>query len=915
MLEGAPGARIGVAQTLVGGLNAVEHLVEALAAVRRPRALLEALRQPRCGRGEIADRLRRGTLGAGPDGRLCHPSRLDHSVLGARHRGTDLAAESGELVVHALELAASFAQHPVDLGPQCGGVGLELPAEQLTVTLGGLVQLAIELEREVRGGALQPVDLTLDPILGEQADALHELLGVSAEIAVEAIGLRRELLLQVSTRSFGGLLEPLEATGALARVAHPRISISLACQDVRIRTWNTFHEVQDGSAAAPVAEPRPAGGAASPIGSRITPAAAVALVVLGGVFTWWALEEGGYFESVLLPSTAVLCIGAGLLIAFAPWRLDLRHSRPAAAALLALTALGVWSVLSAGWSPAPEIAIGDGQRTLVYALCFGLGLGLCNLLAQRMHLALGPVALAAGVAAVVTAARLATGSVPVELLEIDGTLDFPIGYRNANSAFFAIAFFAALGLAAERRLHPLGRVAALVTATGCADLFLLSQSRASIPAIAVAIVVFVLLSPLRLRSVGWLALAALPAIGVVPAAADLYSAVNEGDLIDGVAEMNAAGIAVAATMAASALIAVIVVAYELRLPAARRSVAGSNRGVALALAGLAATGAVAFMVAVGDPVDWVDERLAEFRQAETPDLSDRSSRFTINVGSGRYDLWRVALDDFRAEPLLGDGGGGFQYSYLRQRERVQRDPRDAHSVELEVLSELGLPGLALLVVGLGGAGLATRRSRRLGPAAASLGAVALASGAYWLVHSSFDWFWAFPAVTATTMGLLGAACAPAALATRRPLRRRTRLPLLVALAVLALSTVPPYLANRYVRQASEGWRDDVERAYQDLEAARKLNRFTDWPILIEGEIARESGDTARAIDAFSRAVEKRPEEWAGRYRLAQLLASDQPSVARAHIREALRLNPLGPEVRQLAERLGLDPVAETGIDP
>ena len=164
------------------------------------------------------------------------------------------------------------------------------------------------------------------------------------------------------------------------------------------------------------------------------------------------------------------------------------------------------------------------------------------------------------------------------------------------------------------------------------------------------------------------------------------------------------------------------------------------------------------------------------------------------------------------------------------------------------------------------------------------------------------------------MALLGAACAPAARALKPPAGAGGRLALLVALTALALSTIPIYLADRYVRRASEGWRADLERAYQDLDTARALNPFSDWPLLIEGEIARESGDTARAIDAFSRAVEKRPEEWAGRYRLAQLRASDQPPVARAQIREALALNPLGPEVRQLARRLGVDPPALTATE-
>jgi len=48
-------------------------------------------------------------------------------------------------------------------------------------------------------------------------------------------------------------------------------------------------------------------------------------------------------------------------------------------------------------------AVGDGQRILVYALSFGLGLGLCNLLGPRMRLSLVPLAGAALFAARTTA--------------------------------------------------------------------------------------------------------------------------------------------------------------------------------------------------------------------------------------------------------------------------------------------------------------------------------------------------------------------------------------------------------------------------------------------------------------------------------------------------------------------------------
>lgn len=644
------------------------------------------------------------------------------------------------------------------------------------------------------------------------------------------------------------------------------------------------------------------------------PAAVVALVAMAGVLSWWAIKKGAYSEEILLPSAVVLSIAAALVIAFAPWRIDLRNARPVALALWALVGLGLWSVLSATWSPTPEVAVGDGQRILVYAVLFGLGLGLCNLLGPRMHLAVVPVASAAAVACVATVAGLLGGE-PRDLLEVDGTLEYPLLYRNANAAFFAIALFPTVALAAERRLHPIARVASLAIGTMCVGLFLLCQSRASVPALAIAVVVYALASPLRLRSLAWLALAALPALATIPAGQDLYSAVNDSGLAAAGEQLGNAGAAIVLSAVAACMLGAVAVIYEARLPGLGSTSDRSNRAVALGMAGVAAAGVLAFVVAVGNPVSWAGDRLDEFKVAGTPDLSDSSSRFTFNAGSSRYDLWRVALGDLGNDPLFGEGGGGFHASYLLDRDTPFMNAHDAHSIELEVASELGLPGIGLLLTALVATAIGIRRARRLGPAAASLGAVALASGSYWLVHSSLDWFWPYPAVTGPALLLLGAACAPAALGLGRGITNRGRGALIVALAVLALSAIPPWLSLRYVQQATEVWRTDLDRAYGDLERARDLNPLTDWPYLIEGQIAKDAGDREHAIEYFSTAIEKRPEQWAARYRLAELQAETKPLLARNQIRAALELNPLAPEIRRLAKDLGLDPVAETGVRP
>jgi len=313
------------------------------------------------------------------------------------------------------------------------------------------------------------------------------------------------------------------------------------------------------------------------------------------------------------------------------------------------------------------------------------------------------------------------------------------------------------------------------------------------------------------------------------------------------------------------------------------------------------------VVAVGDPAEWISDRVDEFRQHGSPNLSEESSRFTINAGSERYDLWRVAIEDGLEQPILGEGGGGYQYSYLRERTEVSQEVRDAHGVPFEVFAELGFPGLILLIAALGGALAAIVRARRAGPAAAALTAIALASGTYWLVHASIDWFWAYPGITAPVMALLGAAAAPGADTLRRPRPRTVRVAVAATLGALALTMVSPFLAQRYVDTAFETWRTDLDGAYEELDRARALNPFTDLPSLAEGAIAREAGDADRAVDAFGDAIEERPEEWAGYYVIALLLAESDPQRARAHAATALELNPQGANVRALARRFGLEP--------
>jgi tetratricopeptide (TPR) repeat protein len=125
----------------------------------------------------------------------------------------------------------------------------------------------------------------------------------------------------------------------------------------------------------------------------------------------------------------------------------------------------------------------------------------------------------------------------------------------------------------------------------------------------------------------------------------------------------------------------------------------------------------------------------------------------------------------------------------------------------------------------------------------------------------------------------------------------------VAAALLAASVVPPFLADRYVEAAYEGWRTDPEQAQTHLDRARDLNRLSIEPLLAEGGIARERGDREQAIAAFEEAVEERPEDWAAYYFLAELKLRSDPEAAREHLDRGLELNPYGIELLKLEQEL------------
>jgi hypothetical protein len=633
--------------------------------------------------------------------------------------------------------------------------------------------------------------------------------------------------------------------------------------------------------------------------------ATLLVVGLATLFALWGSNEGAWSGPGFYLGALALLAGAVLLLALVRFEGDLRLAPSTLVGLAALIALGAWSALSALWSPTPDVAVADAQRTWVYALTFSLGLWMALLLRANMRFALAPFVLAAGVVGIVTVATMASADAgdARRLLESDGTVQFPLGYRNANAAFFFISLFPAVGMALDRENDRLVRGFALAVATLSVDVALLSQSRGSAYAVAIAATLFIVLAPSRARALLWLALAALPAVGVVPALTALFSGAADGPVGGLADELHGAALATALTSVASLAVGLLAArqddggALVLRAP--------SNRAVGRGLAAGLVAATVAFVVAVDNPIDWIGHRAEEFGGDQSPNLSERSSRFTFDVGSGRGDLWEVALDAGFDDPLRGEGGGGYEYRYAFERETDQI-ARDAHSAPLGVFAELGLPGLILLTIALGGIAVGARRSARLGARAAHLFAVALAAGGYWLAHSSIDWFWSYPGVTTPVFALAGAACATACLRSAAGLARARRWPRFVALAgalVLAATLVPAWFSEIDLEQARDAGRDNPERAYGELDAAAEWNPLAIEPFLIEATIARRSGDHERALDAARQAAAERPEAWEAYALLAELNERRNPARSLEQAQMALALNPLFRPMQVLRDRV------------
>ena len=521
----------------------------------------------------------------------------------------------------------------------------------------------------------------------------------------------------------------------------------------------------------------------------------------------------------------------------------------------ALWAFAVYTLLSALWGESPGHAVEGGARNLLYAGLFTLPV----LTMPDRHLARRLSAgLVAGLAAVVLITYfnvLADGA----SMYLAGRLDDPVGYRNGTAALLGIAFWPLVCVTAVRQTPAALRALTFGVAVMALGLAFATQSRGVVLGFVVGGIVAVVLGPERVRRT-WLGLLATAAIFVISDRLLVPYDTFVAERVQRAEEIRAA----AEALGLVSLVAVVVMFVLALLDGGLRVSAGSMRairGVAIgALAVLAIGGVVTLTARVGDPVDYVSEKLDEFGTGETAAPVPGQSRITTTSGP-RSALWKVAVKEWEAHPAIGVGEGSYLFGYYRQR-TAERNVSDPHSLVLKTLAELGLVGAALFLAFLAGLAFCLLRGLRRLPYDSRRWMSALAAGAtVLLAQATVDWLWIIPALTgfALMCAGLGVALATAPETAPPPVRRPLwrRLPSLAPLAAAVLVALL-FLSDYQVRKARKVAETSVAEQLSAARTAARLDPFALTPRYLEAGALESAGRVKAARQVLRDAIDLEP---------------------------------------------------------
>jgi O-Antigen ligase len=588
---------------------------------------------------------------------------------------------------------------------------------------------------------------------------------------------------------------------------------------------------------------------------------------VAALLVWWGLLMGAAFSLgplARVPRIAVAC--AGLLLA-----------------------LALFTALSMAWAPSAERAFGEFDRVLLYA-----GVVLLPVVFARRgdagRWADGMAGAAAVVALLAVGQRLFPGIFPsdhlADVLPNAATrLSYPLGYWNGLAIFAGLGLPLLLRVAVSART-PLVRGAAILPMPAIAATMYLSSSRGGVAVGVVAALVFAVLSG-RVRALAALVATAVGSAGAIavlsarPVLVDGPFGTSKGESAGVEAALLIAAIAVICAVAYMALTAAF--SERLRVPLVAWLV-------------LAVLGAGAVIAA--NPGKRIDEFKAPPPAQTIPGAIPVDTHLSSGSGSGRWQFWSAAIDEFSKHPLRGGGAGSFE-PWWAQHGTLDWFVRNAHSLWLETLAELGLIGLLLVVapfvLGLG-AGL-SRLRRGAGHDRTTIAAlVAVLAG--FALGAALDWIWQLPAVAALALLSLGLLVGPATASTPgadRPPRLRfsVRVAIVLGAWIVLCAQAIPFLASQEVSASQRAAGDrNLARAIDRAQSAVAIQPWAATPRLQLALVREEAGQIDLARRDVGAAIARDDQDWRLQIVAARLAVKggDIPA-GRRYLSRARALNP------------------------
>jgi hypothetical protein len=616
--------------------------------------------------------------------------------------------------------------------------------------------------------------------------------------------------------------------------------------------------------------------------------------LLGFAPTVYLALSGGGYDIVARSEIGIVVWWLMLLGALAGVLPRTRFTATTWTALLLLAAFLAWTWSAVGWSESQEQTRAEACRVATYLGFLVLALALVSRGSVRSLLS--GLACAIGlVSALAVLSRLMPQWFPADsAAQFYATprLRYPFDYSDGVGEFAALGLPLLLYVATSARTlagRALGAAALPVVVLGLG----LTVSRGGILAALVGVIVFYALIPDRLPRL---------ATGLVAAAG---GAAVMLELLHLAGVRDASKMAAPAGQRHSMLLVLVLVCLAVGVAqigftlAARRfqrprrlivSRRGAEGIAVLLLAAVAA--AVIVVIATG-----TDNRLwQEFKRPNSAAAGNQYSRLLSIAGSHRYQYWQVAVAAFHTSPWKGIGPGTFQF-YWSQHNSLAEFVRNAHSLWIETLAELGIIGLAL-IGGFFVLALVAGTRRALGALAPERLAIAtaVAGVAAFCAAAAFDWVWQIGVMPLIAMLLIAAALGgDAERETIRPGRRRlvTQAALVVVALVAVWAIVVPLSATVEVRSSqAAALAGHFRTALSDAATAQTIEPAAASPRLQRALILEQVGDIASASQAIAQAETRERTNWRI-WLVATRIAteSDRPALALADYRRARALDP------------------------